>query len=341
MWFIDGDVEDSSLEQREQNAKSVDKSLSHILSPNMVNMIENLNTSAPLPCPCSDTTLESHGGSSNDQLPRLGDHSSTDITSSDKISSDATVPGRYAVRQIIRGALIGSALSIFFMGVTITFASKSTIRWAGFINHRVKSAKYIFPIRFSGQARYESKINRQNLAPDEVARQHRQLRDNHSSEEASSQATTVDYFHNVNLDGELVEEFFHRPHKPRIYYTDEIATETSRYQSRRKLTSSPDSSDPSSLSTDDGENNNEKAAITPPKDPQLVVAGKLTVADGPCNVAQMNLKSGEWSLQERIQLSLYNSYSGGEVYSLLANHTIVMNSNAKEFRAVDTSSKGR
>ena len=53
----------------------------------------------------------------------------------------------------------------------------------------------------------------------------------------------------------------------------------------------------------------------------MVVAGKLSVQGGPCNIAQMNLASREWSLQQRIQLSLYNSYSGGEVYSLLSNHT--------------------
>lgn len=57
--------------------------------------------------------------------------------------------------------------------------------------------------------------------------------------------------------------------------------------------------------------------------PQLVIAGKMMVDDGPCNIAQYNLKSKRWSLTERIQLSLYNSYSGGEVYSLLANHTFL------------------
>jgi hypothetical protein len=57
------------------------------------------------------------------------------------------------------------------------------------------------------------------------------------------------------------------------------------------------------------------------QDPQLVIAGKMMVDDAPCNIAQFNLRNQEWSLTERIQLSLYNSYSGGEVYSLLANHT--------------------
>mmetsp|Transcript_12570 Transcript_12570/g.18481 ORF Transcript_12570/g.18481 Transcript_12570/m.18481 type:complete len:1027 (+) Transcript_12570:193-3273(+) len=55
--------------------------------------------------------------------------------------------------------------------------------------------------------------------------------------------------------------------------------------------------------------------------PKLVIAGKVSVADASCNIAQLNLATDEWSLDERIQLSLYNSYSGGEVYSLLANHT--------------------
>lgn len=89
----------------------------------------------------------------------------------------------------------------------------------------------------------------------------------------------------------------------------------------------------------DSSSKSDAAANLPPKDPQLVVAGKMSVENGACNIAQLNLKTGEWSLQQRIQLSLYNSYSGGEVYSLLANHTLVTNSNQKEFRAEDTSSK--
>ena len=67
----------------------------------------------------------------------------------------------------------------------------------------------------------------------------------------------------------------------------------------------------------------DNSAQTRSHDPSLVIAGKMTVMDGPCNIAQYNLKTKEWSLSERIQLSLYNSYSGGEVYSLLANHTVI------------------
>lgn len=67
----------------------------------------------------------------------------------------------------------------------------------------------------------------------------------------------------------------------------------------------------------------DSTSSTPQKshDPTIVIAGKMTVEDGPCNIAQYDIKTGKWSLTERIQLSLYNSYSGGEVYSLLANYT--------------------
>lgn len=61
------------------------------------------------------------------------------------------------------------------------------------------------------------------------------------------------------------------------------------------------------------------------KGPKLVIAGMMKVGDRPCNIAQMSLKSGNWSLQELTQLSLYNSYSGGEVYYILANHSLSYN----------------
>jgi hypothetical protein len=61
------------------------------------------------------------------------------------------------------------------------------------------------------------------------------------------------------------------------------------------------------------------------KGPKLVVAGKMTIGDQPCNIAQMSLKNGNWSLKELTQLSLYNSYSGGEVYYILANHSFPLN----------------
>jgi hypothetical protein len=161
-------------------------------------------------------------------------------------------------------------------------------------------------------------------------------------------ATKESFLHDVKLDGQLVQEFFRRPRNPRVYHAHETTTNIDTIHKilqrpSRMLQSSSTyaNSDPSSSPDTNASPSDSAVPNTPPKDPQLVVAGKLTVADGPCNVAQMNLKTGEWSLQQRIQLSLYNSYSGGEVYSLLANHTITTNSNAKEFRAEETSSKGR
>jgi len=78
------------------------------------------------------------------------------------------------------------------------------------------------------------------------------------------------------------------------------------------------------------------------KSSQLVIAGKMIVENGPCNIAQLDLKTSQWSLDERIQLSLYNSYSGGEVYSLLANHTFqapVQESDGKEVKDVEVGTR--
>jgi serine/threonine protein kinase len=77
----------------------------------------------------------------------------------------------------------------------------------------------------------------------------------------------------------------------------------------------------------------------PLTDPQLVIAGKMTVVDEPCNIAQLNLVTGKWSLRQRIQLTSYTSYSGGEVYSLLANHSLVTISNARQFSSGDSNAK--
>ena len=71
----------------------------------------------------------------------------------------------------------------------------------------------------------------------------------------------------------------------------------------------------SSVSNDDdfqsNRNNNKKRPPPHYDGPQLVIAGKLMVEGAPCNIAQYNMLTDQWSLSERIQLSLYNSYSGG------------------------------
>ena len=95
----------------------------------------------------------------------------------------------------------------------------------------------------------------------------------------------------------------------------------------------PDNNDNGGNSINNGGSNN---IYTPPtiedtkvfrssSSSKLVIAGAMTVSDGFCNIAELSLDSGQWSLKERIQLSLYDSYSGGEVYSLLVNHTFDQN----------------
>jgi hypothetical protein len=100
---------------------------------------------------------------------------------------------------------------------------------------------------------------------------------------------------------------------------------------RRRLATSTSSSvgSPNSVFNDDY------------KDTQLVIAGKMSVEDAPCNIAQYNLKKNKWSLTERIQLSLYNSYSGGEVYSLLANHTSTSTRHKDDFTKDEESESKR
>jgi hypothetical protein len=363
MWYFERNVEDSSFQEENNGVSKMN------LSPSWMTLLDSEeqpdvndsidNTLAPLPCPCSESTLESHGirsDESNCQLQHLEEEGSqTDSTLSSETSSDHDIH-QHTVRHVVRGVLAGSVLSLFFMTFAIIFASDSTLKWAGFMHHRIRS----FAIESGVTNVLQLGAKRGKSAPivNRSTRVNRRLRDHLATDvddpihttrinEKQRVFTTISrkLIHDVELDEQLVKEFFRQPRKVRVYQSNETSTHNNtkhRYlhHSRRVLQSSSISkSDPV---TDDMTNPSTDNPVpnTPPKDPQLVVAGKLTVADGPCNVAQMNLKSGEWSLQQRIQLSLYNSYSGGEVYSLLANHTITTNSNAKEFRAEGTSSKG-
>jgi serine/threonine protein kinase len=84
------------------------------------------------------------------------------------------------------------------------------------------------------------------------------------------------------------------------------------------------------------------------KKSKLVIAGKFTVADTFCNIAELDLTKTEWDEKQRIQLSLYNSYSGGEVYCLLVNHTfeewkapgLTLNANSGSGKGKDESKAG-
>ena len=71
--------------------------------------------------------------------------------------------------------------------------------------------------------------------------------------------------------------------------------------------------------------------------PKLVVAGKLQIKDQPANIAEIFLDSNKWSMTDKIQLSLYFSYSGGEVYSLLANHSFATRQENSKISSVTSS----
>ena len=343
-WYIDGDEEEDSspLELCIQDAN---ESVGFNLSPIMMTVLDSdqsesvdINTLVPLPCPCSESTLECHGNTSNERLDCLkNEHKCHPILSSDQRERTSADAHQSATRHIIRGTLAGITVSFIFVAFIISFDSNASLRWASYINHGLKNN--VLGLSKGYLARQQGlMVDTQSLTIDGSSRGYRQLREYRPKED-----NAIDSLHDLDLDGELVRQFFHRPRSTRIYYSNETFTDRHVNQkSRRKLQSSSISSPSSSSSNIDfsADDVSKKTTITPPKDPQLVVAGKLTVADGPCNVAQMNLKTGEWSLQQRIQLSLYNSYSGGEVYSLLANHTIAINSNAKEYRGEGTSSKG-
>ena len=279
---------------------------------------------SPLSCLCSQSTLGSHSSSCLEDEPNI-----SKASMSGQLSCDEVYSGKHVARQIIKGAFIGWALSVFLVAFCVHFASDSSIKLANVINFQIGGKKFdqqIAPVTEDKPQKLHERNRRQ-----------RQLRDNRPRSLSDYKDTHLYSLHDTRLDGELIRQFFDRTHKAIVYHSNDTSRSAwSNHHSRRKLQSSSKSD---ATSSDD--DSKKTTIITRPKDPQLVVAGKLTVADGPCNVAQMNLKTGEWSLQQRIQLSLYNSYSGGEVYSLLANHTIAINSNAKEYRAEETSSKGR
>eukprot|EP00804_Cyclotella_cryptica_P006618 CCRYP_008583-RC/>CCRYP_008583-RC protein AED:0.21 eAED:0.21 QI:408/1/1/1/0.5/0.33/3/247/1254 len=367
MWYFDRNVEDSSLDRYNEAVRDMRSSPSVMTSSDSErsDTDENASYKVPLPCPCSESTLESHSSHSNCVLLDLEEDCQPSQTSaSSQLSRDNNEQHlcRRAARQVLKGIFAGSVLSLLFVAPVVLLAPKSTVRWVGSMHHRIKPVNFPMIKEIGITWRQRLKQDKQSLSSNNSVTTQRLLRDSRQTENEithnstklgrvhqapTSLAMKESLIHDVELDGQLVQDFFRRPRKPHVYHSAETTTsnDTSprflQRQSRMLQSSSSFPNSDTSSSTDTNPSPSDSAVPnTPPKDPQLVVAGKLTVADGPCNVAQMNLKTGEWSLQQRIQLSLYNSYSGGEVYSLLANHTITTNSNAKEFRAEGASSKG-
>jgi len=97
-----------------------------------------------------------------------------------------------------------------------------------------------------------------------------------------------------------------------------ITSITSSASSFSRSSSSGGSRGDSSTKHDDDD---EDTSTDNPNDPMLVIAGKINVDDANCNIGQFNLRTQKWSLSKRVELTSYDSYSGGAVLSILANHT--------------------
>ena len=294
----------------------------------------------PLPCPCSETTLGSLSYDTSHRQRHSRDPPCTVFVANFE-------DRQFITRDVAKGIFTGSAISVIFVAILLVLAPNSKTRWLDF-THRISKDAYPHTIsalrKFGGKSPFSARhqsvflspIRDMNLQDTTDVDRNGKLAHKNNGEKQMRKVKENKINPSHALDRHLAEEFFRRKNSPRVYHkngTVEVINSLQRNQ--RKLQSSDGEEGDSGVVYDSSDKNSPSAptGADPPKDPQLVVAGKMTVEDGACNIAQLNLKTGEWSLQQRIQLSLYNSYSGGEVYSLLANHTIVTNSNQKQFGA--------
>mmetsp|Transcript_27947 Transcript_27947/g.59606 ORF Transcript_27947/g.59606 Transcript_27947/m.59606 type:complete len:1224 (+) Transcript_27947:260-3931(+) len=319
MWFIGDDVDDScgaaidNSVKTNENISTSEKDAEGIWA-------DNSDMELPLPCPCSsEATLGSLACCESSQSCQKLLHSLSSTVSLSRLKSKR----RPIAREVVRGAAAGSTISFILVATLLVFMPESSVRWMQSIHNRVMKETH--------------RHFRQHSYPD--------IR---STIPNSKEMNTKEAY----VGGETLQH----TNEPDIYHRKGPIRDTNSYNQsrknhRRNLQGSywDLNSDSTGVMYDSSRKNNPPVPLSspamaevaeePPKDPQLVIAGKMTVENGACNVAQLNLKTGKWSLQQRIQLSLYNSYSGGAVYSLLANHSIVTNSNAKEYSAGDSSSK--
>lgn len=291
----------------------------------------------------------------------------TEPTTENVLSPDATCPPiidhaenhkdrrRRLARDVAKGMFVGTCTSLLFVTILLILVPESTVRW---MESKYWMRKPSFPnvipaFRETGEETSFFRLGNVHRQLKKISQMMSiyQLDTHYDDRELESEPPLGENERQGQpLDRTLVKAFFSRTNSPRVYHAGGTLDETSSGQENsqnesskklpRHLQGLDEEEGESGMMYDSSSKNPSDAKENmPPKDPQLVVAGKMTVEDGACNIAQLNLKTGEWSLQQRIQLSLYNSYSGGEVYSLLANHTIVTNSNQKEFGAEVTSSK--
>ncbi|KAL7548227.1 hypothetical protein ACHAWF_011514 [Thalassiosira exigua] len=263
----------------------------------------------PLPCTCSEATL---GSLSHNSFSSLRCPSSTASLSQLKTER------RQLSQEIARGMIAGSTVSFLFVVTLLFIMPESSVKWMQCMHSRwvkdTSHSRHTLPLRKSMPDSSYSNVKRR----------------------------TTNEAHHVVTQFANGGHIYHRNGTIRALSTQSSKFEPNRLphsSHRRNLQSSYGGSSSTGVMYDSSGEGKSEDGEDPPKDPQLVIAGKMTVEDGACNVAQLNLKTGQWSLRQRIQLSLYNSYAGGSVYSLLANHTIVTNSNAKEFSTEDSNAK--
>ena len=331
MWFIGDGVDDSlgAGSAIDDDITKTNESMSTSPEQDAEGIIWSVDkdTKLPLPCPCSEGTLGSLTLSESRQSYQKLLYSSPSLVSLSRLKNHEHRSKKPTIaREIVRGAVAGSAISFIFVTTLLVFMpDSSTVRWIQSVHNTVMREAHLGS-RHNSIRRYLSIPNFKERisteANDDVIRGGEIFQQQPDGSHIYHRNGKIRAMINPSSDPEshLTEKKNHRRRSlQELYYSDT-------YKDAGNLIKYDSSSESQSKSAPPEEDD-------PPKDPQLVIAGKMTVEDGSCNVAQLNLKTGRWSLRQRIQLSLYNSYSGGEVYSLLANHSIVTNSNAKEYSA--------
>lgn len=265
------------------------------------------STSAPLPCAISEITLGSVTFDSSSSLRQQLAHSSSSTISLSRLKNER----RPMSRDIVRGMFVGSTISFVFIATLLVFMPDSTTRWMQCMHHRIATKAHSHSLPYSSFFHKNNVDNKNKTAKKKHAYAAR----------APFQQT----------NGPHIYQRY--PTAAGVSSPDTISNQLPDTRLGRNLKVSRDDSDK------DGVRTRRKEELSSPeqtlKHPQLVIAGSMSVEGKDCQLAQLNLQTGIWSLRQRIQLSLYNSYSGGKVYSLLANHTVFTNSNAKQFSAAD------
>ena len=316
MWFIGVDVDELNGSASDDHTVT-NKSMSSSMQ-DAEDILTGRDSNFPLPCPCSETTLGSMSYASLQSCRRI----SKSLLSLGSISCVKSERQRK-----ISGVAKGITASVLLATILLVFLPDISVRWMKYMNNLVM--KDIWGEHSSSSVRSNSTSTT--------------LNDSGKSKQStamgvSRQANGPHVYHsngtirfisavssNVNLFSPSKEN-----HRQLQAYDGDYGDGDDSQEVIQ------DSSSENSIPS---QPNPQLQPQEPLTDPQLVIAGKMTVEDEPCNIAQLNLVTGKWSLRQRIQLSLYNSYSGGEVYSLLANHSLVTNSNARQYSSGDSNAK--